>query len=259
MDFAYVAAGAASGLLIGLTGVGGGALMTPVLLLVFGVAPANAVATDLWFAAITKLVAVLRHRRQAAVDWPVVRRLWLGSLPVALFAAVMVGMGAQLGKRAWLTQAVGLMVCLAALSLLFGPWLLRKAAAAPLDAAQPPPRWQAALTVCSGGGIGGAVALTSVGAGSLGVVLLMAIYRRQLSPQQVVLADLVHAIPLAVVAGLAYAGMGLVDERMLGLLLLGSLPAAWVGSHLAHLLPPRRLQVALAGVLLLVGVKSAMC
>jgi hypothetical protein len=256
VDFGYVAAGAVSGLLIGLTGVGGGALMTPVLILVFGVAPTTAVATDLWFAAITKVAAVLRHRRQSTVNWPVVRRLWLGSLPAALITAVFVSMGTQFDQQAWMTQAIGLMVCLAALGLLFGPWLLRKATAAPLSAAQTAPSWQAPLTVCAGGGIGGAVALTSVGAGSLGVVLLMAIYRRQLSPQQIVLSDLVHAIPLAVVGGLAYAGMGLVDGRMLGLLLLGSLPAAWMGSHFAHALPPKRLQAALAGVLLLVGMKS---
>jgi uncharacterized membrane protein YfcA len=258
MDAAYLCAGALTGFLIGLTGVGGGALMTPLLLLVFGVAPVTAVATDLWFAAITKGVAASVHRRHAEVDWPVVRRLWLGSLPVTLAVVAVMSMGAQTEKAAWLSQAIGLMVCLAALGMLLGPWWLQRQAAARSAAKARAPRWQTALTVLAGAFIGGAVALTSVGAGTLGTVLLLALYPMRLSAQRLVMTDLVHAIPLALAAGLGYAGSGLVDWRLLGLLLLGSLPFAVIGSLLAGRLKPRRLQLALAAVLLLAGSKAMM-
>lgn len=259
MDAAYLCAGALTGFLIGLTGVGGGALMTPLLLLVFGVAPVTAVATDLWFAAITKGVAASVHRRHAEGDWPVVRRLWLGSLPVTLAVVAVMSMGAQTTKAAWLTQVIGLMVCLAALGMLLGPWWLqRQATARSVAKARAPRCWQAAMTVLAGAGIGGAVALTSVGAGTLGTVLLMALYPMRLSAQRLVMTDLVHAIPLALAAGLGYASSGLVDWRLLGLLLLGSLPFAVIGSLLAGRLKPRLLQLALAAVLLLAGSKAVM-
>lgn len=256
MDAAYVVAGGLTGFVVGLTGVGGGALMTPLLLLVFGVAPVTAVATDLWFAAITKVVAASTHRRHAEVDWPVVRRLWLGSMPVALAVVALVSVRAQVGKSAWLSQAIGLMVCLAALGMLLGPWMLRRIRAARASDSHPASRWQTPLTVLAGAFVGGAVALTSVGAGTLGSVLLMALYPLRLTAHRLVMADLVHAIPLALVAGLGYAGSGMVDWHLLGLLLLGSLPAAVVGSLLAGRLAHRRLQVALAVVLLLAGSKS---
>jgi uncharacterized membrane protein YfcA len=254
LDAGYAAAGAATGLLVGLTGVGGGALMTPILLFL-GVPAAVAVATDLWFAALTKLAAIASHRRHTTIDWPVVRRLWLGSVPVALAVALLASLGARIGKVAWLSQAVGVMVCVAALGLLFGPMVLRRLQATAADAA--PPRAQAALTVAAGALIGAAVALTSVGAGTLGSVLLLALYPRRLSTHRLVMADLVHATGLAAVAGLTYAAGSLVDWRMLGWLLAGSLPAAVLGSHLAGRLPARRLQLSLAAVLLLIGGKSA--
>jgi len=234
VELGLIAAGAATGLLVGLTGVGGGALMTPLLLLVFGVAAPVAVATDLWFAALTKLAAIATHRRQTKVDWVVVRRLWLGSIPVALAVAWLTSAGVRVGKVVWLSQAVGAVVCLAALGLWFGPALMRRLA------------------------VGLAVALTSVGAGTLGSVMLLALYPRRLNMQRLVLADLVHATGLAIVAGLAYAASNLVDWRMLGCLLLGSVPAAVLGSRFAGRLPERPMQQALAAVLLVVGAKSAL-
>ncbi|MGC8808467.1 MAG: TSUP family transporter, partial [Thiomonas sp.] len=130
MEIGLIVAGAATGLLVGLTGVGGGALMTPLLLLL-GVAAPVAVATDLWFAALTKLAAITTYRRQTKVDWVVVRRLWLGSIPVALGVAWLASAEMGLGKVAWLSQAVGGVVCLAALGLWFGPALMRRLASAP--------------------------------------------------------------------------------------------------------------------------------
>jgi uncharacterized membrane protein YfcA len=254
VELGLIAAGAGTGLLVGLTGVGGGALMTPLLLLVFGVSAPVAVATDLWFAALTKLAAIATHRQRERIDWLVVRRLWLGSLPVALGVAWLASAGVRLGKVAWLSQAVGAVVCIAALGLWFGPALLRRLTRAPRAHARS--RWQAPLTVGAGAVVGFAVALTSVGAGTLGAVMLLALYPRRLTLQQLVLADLVHATGLALVAGLAYAASDLVDWRMLWLLLLGSLPAAVLGSRLAGRLPQRTLRRGLAAVLLLVGGKA---
>ena len=250
-----MAAGAATGLLVGLTGVGGGALMTPLLLLVFGVPAATAVATDLWFAALTKLAAIATHRQRTAIDWPVVRRLWLGSVPLALTVALLTSVGAGIGKLPHLSQAVGVMVCLAALGLWFGPSALRRLAATPQRSEGGP--LLAPLTIGAGALIGAAVALTSVGAGTLGSVLLLALYPR-LSLQRLVLADLVHATGLAAVAGLAYAAGRLVDWDLLCNLLLGSVPAAVLGSRWAGRLPARALQKALAAVLLLAGGKAVL-
>ncbi|MGC8703415.1 MAG: sulfite exporter TauE/SafE family protein [Thiomonas sp.] len=204
----------------------------------------------------TKLAAITTYRRQTKVDWVVVRRLWLGSIPVALGVAWLASAEMGLGKVAWLSQAVGGVVCLAALGLWFGPALMRRLASAPQRAA--PSRWQAPLTIGAGAAVGLAVALTSVGAGTLGSVMLLALYPKRLDMHRLVLADLVHATGLAIVAGLAYAASDLVDWRMLGFLLLGSLPAAVLGSRFAGRLPERPMQQVLAAVLLLIGAKSAL-
>ncbi len=126
-DGAYALAGALTGFVVGLTGVGGGALMTPILLLVFGVAPTTAIATDLWFAAITKVVAARIHNGAGQVDWVVVKRLWMGSLPVALVVVMLVSLGAEVQKVDWLTQAIGVVILFTAVGLLFAPRLHRAA------------------------------------------------------------------------------------------------------------------------------------
>ncbi len=252
----YVVAGGITGLAVGLTGVGGGALMTPLLLLLFGIAPTTAVATDLWFAAATKVVAVSVHRRHATIDWLVVRRLWLGSIPLALVSVWIAGHVQPASKSAWLSHLIGVMVCIAALGMLAGPRIVRALAAQrpPSTVARP---WQAPLTMAAGAALGAAVAFTSVGAGTLGSVMLMALYPLRLTVHRLVMADLVHAIPLSLVAGLAYGAHGLVDWPLLGMLLLGSVPGAIAGGLLAGRLPPRPLQVALAAALLLAGGKAA--
>ncbi len=167
IDAAYVLAGAFTGFVVGLTGVGGGALMTPILLIVFGVSPTTAIATDLWFAAITKLVGAGLHHKNGNIDWQVVRRLWLGSLPMALLIVLLVAFGARVEKLDWLTRAIGIVVLITAVGLLAAPKLVafargrRVSSPARFKAVQP------ALTVISGGVLGLCVALTSVGAGAL--------------------------------------------------------------------------------------------
>jgi hypothetical protein len=255
LDGAYAVTGALTGLVVGLTGVGGGALMTPILLLFFGVSPVTAVATDLWFAAITKLVAARIHNGAGQVDWQVVRRLWLGSLPIALLVVIGVNLGATVIKVDWLTRAIGGVVVLTALGLLFAPRLLVLARTRRLGNPATFKALQPRLTVTAGMVLGALVALTSVGAGALGSVMLLYLYPLRLTPHKLVATDIVHAIPLAAVAGMGYLFVGMVDTTMLMSLLAGSVPAVAAGSLLAKKLSGRWLQFALALVLLVAGAK----
>ena len=256
MDMMLVAAGAMTGLLVGVTGVGSGALMTPLLLLVFGVAPLTAVGTDLWFAAFTKLVATRIHHGHGLIDWQVVRRLWIGSLPAAM------------GTIAWITLrpmdatgvdflklAIAAAVIVSAFGILSQKRLhalgrkLRTTEAAQFKALQGP------LTVAAGAMLGILVTLTSVGAGALGAVMLLYLYPLRLTAPRLIATDIVHAVPLAMFAGAGHLVLGNVDFRLLGNLLLGSVPAVMIGASLSARLPHGVLRVVLAGVLLFIGLK----
>lgn len=255
IDTAYALAGALTGFVVGLTGVGGGALMTPILLIFFGVSPTTAIATDLWFAAITKLAGARVHHTNGNVDWQVAKRLWLGSLPVALLIVVIVSLGAQVAKVDWLTKAIGIVVLITAIGLLVAPKLVAYARGRRIGQPERFKAAQPALTVMSGGVLGLCVALTSVGAGALGSVMLLYLYPLRMTPHRLVATDIVHAIPLAVVAGLGYLFAGMVDWWMLASLLVGSIPTVLLGSLLAGKIPGRAVQLALALVLLAAGVK----
>lgn len=255
IDTAHALAGALTGFVVGLTGVGGGALMTPILLIFFGVSPTTAIATDLWFAAITKLVGAKVHHTNGNVDWQVAKRLWLGSLPMALLIVVIVSLGAQVAKVDWLTKAIGIVVLITAIGLLVAPKLVAYAKGRRIDQPERFKAIQPALTVLSGGVLGVCVALTSVGAGALGSVMLLYLYPLRMTPHRLVATDIVHAIPLAVVAGLGYLFAGMVDWWMLVSLLVGSIPTVLLGSLLAGKIPGRAIQIALALVLLAAGVK----
>lgn len=254
LDVSYSLSGALTGFVVGLTGVGGGALMMPLLLLL-GVNPVTAVATDLWFAALTKTVAAGIHGRAGQIDWGVVRRLWLGSLPVAVAVVLLVSLGARLQKLDWLDSAIGGVVLLTAFGLLLAPSLRAMARNHRIGNPARFLRWQPGLSVLAGAVIGLCVALTSVGAGALGSVLLLYLYPLRMTPHRLVATDILHAIPLALVAGLGYLLAGQVDGWMLLSLLAGSLPAVLLGSLLSRRLNGRRLQVALALVLLAAGGK----
>ena len=255
IDTAYALAGALTGFVVGLTGVGGGALMTPILLIFFGVSPITAIATDLWFAAITKLVGARVHHTNGNVDWQVAKRLWLGSLPMALLIVVIVSLGAQVAKVDWLTKAIGFVVLITAIGLLIAPKLVAYARGRRIGQPERFKAVQPALTVVSGGVLGLCVALTSVGAGALGSVMLLYLYPLRMTPHRLVATDIVHAIPLAVGAGLGYLFAGMVDWWMLASLLVGSIPTVLLGSLLAGRIPGRAVQIALALVLLAAGVK----
>lgn len=250
MDFSYSIAGAFTGFVIGLTGVGGGALMTPILLLLFGISPATAIATDLWFAAITKLVGARFHSRADQVDWQVVKRLWMGSLPMAVLVVIYISTHQAIEKVDWLSQAIGVMILITALGMLLSPMLQKLARNQRISFPSEFKHAQPTLTVVSGALLGIVVALTSIGAGALGSVILMYLYPLRMTPHRLVATDIVHAIPLAVVAGTGYLFAGLVDWMMLASLLLGSIPAIALGSLLAARAPGRLIQVLLAIVLM---------
>jgi uncharacterized membrane protein YfcA len=254
----FAVAGAVTGFLVGLTGVGGGALMTPILLLFLGVAPTTAVATDLWFAVVTKVVAAGFHWRSGEVDWQVVRRLWAGSLPAAAVLSVVAVRFGRQGAPVWLTPAIGTLVAITACGIFLAPILRRQSVRRRLSQPVSFKAWQPTLTVVAGVILAGCVALTSVGAGALGSVILMYLYPLRMKPHRLVATDIVHAVPLAMVAGSAYWWGGQVDTTMLTDLLMGSIPAAALGSLVAGRVPARAIQLAMAACLLLAAIRMLM-
>jgi len=256
IDIAYVMAGALTGFVVGLTGVGGGALMTPILLLFFGVAPTTAVATDLWFAALTKIIAARIHHSSGQIDWKVVKCLWRGSLPTALLLVIAVSVGGQLYKPHWLKLAIGVVVFITAVGLLSAPTLMQMARTRRLSEPARYKAMQPTATVIAGIILAVCVTLTSVGAGALGTVMLLYLYPLRMTPHRLVATDIAHAIPLAIIAGTGYLLAGLVDWSMLASLLVGSIPAVAIGCFAGKRFSPRWIQISLAAVLLMVAVRT---
>jgi hypothetical protein len=258
MDWMLVVAGAATGFVVGLTGVGGGALMTPLLLLLFGVAPLTAVGTDLWFAAITKMFATQVHHNHGLIDWQVVRRLWLGSLSASVLTLVWMRLNpVDQTAVSLLKMAIAAAVLLTAVGILFQKPLQAFGRKLRTTDAEHFKAWQPRLTVLAGAVLGVLVTLTSVGAGALGAVFLAYLYPLRLTPPRLIATDIVHAIPLALFAGTGHLLMGNVNFGLLGNLLLGSVPAVIAGAMLSSRLPHAVLRMALAAVLLAVGAKLA--
>ena len=227
-------AGFLVGLLVGFTGVGGGALMTPVLVFLFGVAPHTAIGTDLLFASITKAVGGFVHGRRGSIDWLVLRRLSAGSLPAAVATLLAIRHfppGEPL--RALLLPALGVALAITSVSMLFQPSLHRLGRHLRTTTPRQFKRAQGALTVAAGALLGVLVTLTSVGAGALGVVMLVYLYPFRLTPPKLVGTDIAHAVPLTLIAGLGHYELGNVDFALLGSLLLGSIPGIVVGSRLS--------------------------
>lgn len=255
IDVGYVFAGALTGFVVGLTGVGGGALMTPILLLVFGVAPTTAIATDLWFAALTKIAAARIHCNAKHTDWVVAKRLWLGSIPVSILIVLLVSLGTSIQKVEWLTLAIGVLILITAIGLFFAPRLQNIARIYRIANPEKFKSMQPSLTVLAGAVLGFCVALTSVGAGALGSIMLLYLYPLRMTPHKLVATDIVHAIPLAIVSGTGYLLAGLVDWAMLIYLLIGSIPATIIGSLVAHKSSSRWIQLSLALVLIMAAAK----
>ena len=261
-DFAFILAGFGVGLIVGLTGVGGGSLMTPALIFFFGIKPHLAIGTDLLFAAFTKMGGTVSLARQRLVPWRVVGLLCAGSIPAALLGLWMLRHlgpdSAQAQRVMTTTLGVALLLTAAATlykALVFSPEGAAAAAAArssrAADATQPR-HWS--LPVLLGAVIGLLVTFTSVGAGAIGVSVLLLVFPHLPLPR-IIAADIAYAVPLTLVAGLGHASLGSVDWPLLGLLLTGSLPGIWLGSRLVSHTPERLIRSILSALLAWAGAK----
>jgi uncharacterized membrane protein YfcA len=257
MDWLTTLAGFLVGLIVGVTGVGGGSLMTPLLVLLFGVAPVTAVGTDLLFAAITKAGGAWAHARRGNVDWRVVGWLAAGSVPGSAVTLVLLHLFVPHPDKlsAIISVALGFALILTAGALLFREklhaWARRRASAAAEL------RSTARRTLIVGAVLGVLVTVSSVGAGALGVTALFFLYPG-LAAARIVGTDIAHAVPLTLVAGLGHAAAGVVDWKLLLALLVGSLPGIWLGSSLSQRIPERVLRTGLAAMLILIGGKLAL-
>ena len=253
IDPLYVISGFTVGLLVGMTGVGGGSLMTPLLILLFGVHPSTAVGTDLFYAAATKTGGSLIHGLGRSIHWPAVIRLASGSLPASVATLLIMG---QLHLDAQEQRTVvNLVLCLAllltALSLIFRRTIMQRYRQ---RLERMDDRTTAILTVVTGVALGILVSISSVGAGAVGVTALLLLYPR-LPVATIVGSDIAHAVPLTLVAGIGHWAMGAVDWSLIGVLLMGSLPGIVLGSYGALRVPEAVLRLTLATVLILVAGK----
>jgi uncharacterized membrane protein YfcA len=249
----YVLSGFCVGTLVGMTGVGGGSLMTPLLILLFGIHPAAAVGTDLLYAAVTKSFGTAVHGYTHTVEWRVVRLLAAGSVPATALTLVALShfdLGGAAAARL-ISRSLGAALLATALLVVFRP-----SVTAYFDAhfGAPDPRRTALLTIASGALLGVLVSISSVGAGAIGVTFLIALYPRLPTPK-IVGSDIAHAVPLTLIAGLGHWLLGSVDFAILGFLLTGSIPGIVLGSWTSVRVPDRPLRLILAAVLLVLGAR----
>ncbi|TAJ83061.1 MAG: sulfite exporter TauE/SafE family protein [Gallionellaceae bacterium] len=256
MDWLYTVSGFAVGLIVGVTGVGGGSLMTPLLVLFFGVSPATAVGTDLLYASLTKSVGGWVHGRNGTVDWRVVGLLSLGSFPAALGTIALLKFLALDEKtlRGLVTSVLSVALLATATALLLKDRIKKLARREDGSVYELHHRYLPAATIATGVVVGALVTISSIGAGVLGTVALLFLYPRMASVK-VVGTDIVHAVPLTAVAGMGHMALGTVNFVLLGSLLLGSLPGIYIGSHLSAKVPEKILRPLLATMLLVIGLK----
>lgn len=256
MEAGYVIAGLVVGFIVGLTGVGGGSLMTPILLW-FGVNPATAVGTDLLYACITKMGGVWVHHKQKHIDWRITRLLAIGSVPAALFTVLalqFLHLETEYINKI-IKATLGFALILTAVAILFKPFILKQLARVlPVRAEGYVP---AKATILTGVVLGVIVTLSSIGAGALGTLAIFALYPL-LPTSRLVGTEIAHAVPLTLVAGLGHASMGNMDYGLLVQLLMGSLPGIWLGSHLTRRVTDQWLRPALAVMMATIGVRLVM-
>lgn len=252
MDYGYIIAGFVVGTLVGLTGVGGGSLMTPILVLFFHVKPVVAVGTDLLFASITKSAGIVAHGKLGNIDWRIVKLLATGSVPASLitvWALSQIDIESSTAISAikfWL----GIALIITSVAVLMRKKLLSLANNDQWISAQ----HVAPVTIVLGVILGILVTLTSVGAGALGLTALILLYPTQ-KTTTLIGTDIAHAVPLTMIAGLGHAGLGTVDYTILGTLLVGSIPGIYLGSHISAKVAEHWLRIVLAAILIFVGFK----
>lgn len=252
MEFGYILAGFAVGFLVGLTGVGGGSLMTPILLLIYNIKPAVAVGTDLLYASITKSVGIFAHGKLGNIDWTIVKRLATGSVPASMITLwALNSMDLQSSNvvttiKFWL----GIALIVTSVAVLLRNKLMSLVA----KEAWVSERYVPSATIMLGVVLGALVTLTSVGAGALGVTALILLYPKE-KITTIVGSDIAHAVPLTLVAGLGHASLGTIDYPLLGTLLIGSIPGIYLGSHMSSRVAEHWVRIALAMILIFVGFK----
>ena len=252
MDLIAILSGFGVGAIIGMTGVGGGSLMTPLLLTVFKLNPAVAIGTDLFFAAITKTSGSIAHYRHGNVDRRIVTLLLLGSIPASVATLALMHLtGITKGWASALTFSLGIALLLTAVTVAFKqfwhPLGLR------LERWIPESR-KPALTVLCGLILGVLVSLSSIGAGALGATLILLLYPR-IESRRLVGTDIAHAVPLTLVAGIGHATLGHVEWSLLGALLIGSIPGIWIGAQLTKRMPDSLVRALLCVSLVTAGLK----
>ena len=251
IDPLYVVSGFGVGLLVGMTGVGGGSLMTPLLILLFGIHPATAVGTDLLYAAATKTGGSVAHGWAKSIHWPAVIRLASGSIPASILTLLVLWHFDLNGESS--RSLVNLVLCFAliltASSLIFRKALLERYR---WRLEQLDPRTTARATVVVGAALGVLVSISSVGAGAVGVTALLLLYPK-LPMVRIVGSDIVHAVPLTLVAGLGHWATGAIDWPLMGVLLMGSLPGILLGSYCANRVPETALRLVLATTLIVIA------
>jgi uncharacterized protein len=253
LDPALAFFGFAVGVLVGMTGIGGGSLMTPLLILVFGVKPVVAVGTDLAFGAVTKTVGGYKHLRQKTVDLSLSAWMAVGSVPAAIGGVYVLEALQKAHGRAFddlllqLLAAVLLITGLATLAraLFLKQLVARERARFELT------RQHKLLAIALGGFVGFVLGLTSAGSGAFIAVGLILLFR--LIPTRVVGTDVFHAAVLLWAAAIAHLFAGNVDFAMVGAMLLGSVPGVWLGSHLSVRVPAGTLRTMLAVLLIGAG------
>lgn len=252
MDWLAIISGFGIGAIVGMTGVGGGSLMTPLLIGVFKLHPAVAIGTDLWFAAVTKSGGAWAHHRHGHVDYRITGLMLAGSIPASLGTlALMHATGITKGWAHALTFALGIALLLTAVTIAYRQaW---QALGLRLERWLPESR-KNVLTVAAGALLGVMVSLSSIGAGAIGATLILLLYPR-LPAHRLVGTDIAHAVPLTLVAGLGHATLGHVDWGLLGALLIGSLPGIWLGAQLTKSMPDRLVRALLCVSLVTAGLK----
>jgi hypothetical protein len=254
MTVTYVISGFAVGLLVGLTGVGGGSLMTPLLTLLFGVSPSVAVGTDLAFASITKSAGTLTHRLRNTVEWRVVRLLCAGALPAALLATLALKELGAISKEIGqiIRYCIAISVLLTVVAILFRARMLAWLNAHPEKQLQG--RALDAATIITGAVLGILVTISSIGAGAIGATILVMLYPR-MSPAHIAGTDIAYAVPLTAIAAIGHWWLGSINWELLGTLLVGSLPGITIGSLAAKAVPEKLLRGLLAVTLTAVAAK----
>jgi uncharacterized membrane protein YfcA len=252
MGLEFTLSGFIVGLLVGLTGVGGGSLMTPLLVLLFKINPAIAIGTDLLYASITKSAGVISHSKLGHIQWNVVQKLMLGSIPASIlttFFLKQMNLGSP-DTMNIIEMCLGIALIFTAIAVLTQPIIIERSKNKVIK--NNPNTGH--LTILLGLFLGIMVTVTSVGAGALGVTVLLILYPK-MSVKNIIGTDIAHAVPITFIAGLGHYNLGHVDFILLGTLLLGSIPGIWVGSFLSSKIDENKLRYVLVLVLILIGIK----